>query len=146
MTTIYLLKHKNKLISFGKDSNQLRGYGIGLFATWQMTVFWCVVLEMSTTLDGVTRPPCKIGPSIIGQNSIRLSNQNILFVDGQKIYQFGISKMVGPKKQDFWPRSNILEGNVLKKLLSTSKIYFHRRIFVKFFLWVCWFLAKNLVF
>ena len=25
--------------------------------------------------------------------------------------------MVGPKKQDFWPRINILEGKKLKKLL-----------------------------
>ena len=26
----------------------------------------------------------------------------------------GISKMVGPKKQDFWPRINILEGKKFK--------------------------------
>ena len=32
-------------------------------------------------------------------------------------YQFGcgISKIVGPKKQDFWPRINILKGKKLKK-------------------------------
>ena len=28
----------------------------------------------------------------------------------------GISKMVGPKKQDFWPRINILEGFFLNPL------------------------------
>ena len=27
----------------------------------------------------------------------------------------GISKLVGPKKQDFWPRINILEGKKIKK-------------------------------
>ena len=26
-------------------------------------------------------------------------------------YQFGILKMVGPKKQDFWPKINVLKGN-----------------------------------
>ena len=26
-------------------------------------------------------------------------------------YQFGISKMVGPKKQDFWPKINVLNRN-----------------------------------
>ena len=29
---------------------------------------------------------------------------------GQCQFGYGISKMVGPKKQDFWPRINILEG------------------------------------
>ena len=28
----------------------------------------------------------------------------------------GISKMVGPKKQDFWPRINILKGKFFKKI------------------------------
>ena len=28
--------------------------------------------------------------------------------------------MVGPKKQDFWPRINILEGKKLKKILSMN--------------------------
>ena len=26
-------------------------------------------------------------------------------------YQYGILKMVGPKKQDFWPKINLLKGN-----------------------------------
>jgi len=35
-------------------------------------------------------------------------------------YQFGrgISKMVGPKKQGFWPRINILKGNSFKETLQ----------------------------
>ena len=28
--------------------------------------------------------------------------------------------MVGPKKQDFWPRINILEGKKFKKILSMN--------------------------
>ena len=36
-----------------------------------------------------------------------------------RLYQFGcgISKMVGPKKQDFWPKINILlKGKIKKKV------------------------------
>ena len=37
------------------------------------------------------------------------------FIASPVLYQyqfgFGISKMVGPKKQEFWPKINILKGN-----------------------------------
>ena len=45
--------------------------------------------------------------------------------------------MVGPKKQDFWPRINILEGNIFLKILlmddGASKIGqdFRNKLFSK---------------
>ena len=46
----------------------------------------------------------------------------MLPIDNQ--FGCGISKMVGPKKQDYWPKINILEGGknkIVLKNVSSSK-------------------------
>jgi hypothetical protein len=43
------------------------------------------------------------------------------------MYVCGISKMVGPKKQDFWPRINILEGKKSKKKFCFGNFFQHMK-------------------
>ena len=54
------------------------------------------------------------------------SKMKTLLLNASYWYQFGcgISKMVGPKKQDYWPKINILEGGknkIVLKNVSSSK-------------------------
>ena len=42
--------------------------------------------------------------------SITLAPKEIMAIIHYYQFGCGISKMVGPKKQDFWPRINILKG------------------------------------